>query len=194
MRIVILGNPYAMQIELLATTKRGFGTRDWATIAILSSLGATLSVTANYAGDILKAIPFLPFGSKQLIAGIHVLWITLAISLTGKTGTGTVTGILKGLVEMTLFSSHGVTVIIISTLQGMIVDVVYRLLKDNKYSIYIAGGLSSMSNVAVLQFLLLFSFPSSVFAVMYVSAFISGVFFSGLIGVRVKDIVSRMNL
>jgi hypothetical protein len=29
---------------------------------------------------------------------------------------------------------------------------------------------------------------------MYVSAFISGVFFSGLIGVRVKDIVSRMNL
>ncbi|NQT08533.1 ECF transporter S component, partial [Candidatus Bathyarchaeota archaeon] len=82
----------------MVTDKRGFGTRDWATIAILSSLGATLSVTANYAGNILKAIPFLPFGSKQLIAGIHVLWITLAISLTGKTGTGTVTGILKGLV------------------------------------------------------------------------------------------------
>jgi hypothetical protein len=120
------------------------------------------------------------------------------VSLTGKTGTGTVTGILKGLVEMTLFSSHGVTVIIIiiiiSTLQGIIVDVVYGLLKDKRFTIYIAGGLSSMSNVAILQFLLLFSFPSSVFAVMYTSAFISGVFFSGLIGVRVKDIVSRMNL
>jgi ABC-type thiamin/hydroxymethylpyrimidine transport system permease subunit len=116
------------------------------------------------------------------------------VSLTGKTGTGTVTGILKGLVEMTLFSSHGVTVIIISTLQGIIVDVVYGLLKDKRFTIYIAGGLSSMSNVAILQFLLLFSFPSSVFAVMYTSAFISGVFFSGLIGVRVKDIVSRMKL
>ena len=183
-----------MQIRPLTPNTRGFGTRDWATIAILSSLGATLSVSANYAGDILKAMPFLPFGSKQLIAGIHVLWITLAISLTGKTGTGTVTGILKGLVEMTLFSSHGATVIIISTLQGMIVDVVYGLLKENRYSIYIAGGLSSMSNVAVIQFLLLFSFPSSVFAVMYASAFISGVLFSGLIGVRVKNIVSRMNL
>jgi len=183
-----------MQIKPLATTKQGFGTRDWATIAILSSLGATLSVTANYAGDILKAMPFLPFGSKQLIAGIHVLWITLAVSLTGKAGAGTVTGILKGLVEMTLFSSHGATVIIISTLQGIIVDLVYRLLKDNRFSIYIAGGLSSMSNVAVIQFLLLFSFPWSVFAVMYASAFISGVFFSGLIGVRVKEIVSRMNL
>jgi ABC-type thiamin/hydroxymethylpyrimidine transport system permease subunit len=183
-----------MQIKPLATTKRGFGTRDWATIAILSSLGATLSVTANYAGEILKAMPFLPFGSKQLIAGIHVLWITLAVSLTGKAGAGTVTGILKGLVEMTLFSSHGATVIIISTLQGIIVDLVYRLLKDNRFSIYIAGGLSSMSNVAVIQFLLLFSFPGSVFAVMYASAFISGVFFSGLIGVRVKEIVSRMNL
>lgn len=183
-----------MQIEPLTVIKQGFGTRDWATIAILSSLGATLSVTANYAGDILKAMPFLPFGSKQLIAGIHVLWITLAVSLTGKAGTGTVTGILKGLVEMTLFSSHGVTVIIISTLQGIIVDVVYRLLKDNRFSIYIAGGLSSMSNVAVIQFLLLFSFPGSVFAVMYASAFISGVFFSGLIGARVKETVSRMNL
>jgi ABC-type thiamin/hydroxymethylpyrimidine transport system permease subunit len=183
-----------MQIKPLATMKRGFSTRDWATITILSSLGATLSVTANYAGDILKAMPFLPFGSKQLIAGIHVLWITLAVSLTGKAGAGTVTGILKGLVEMTLFSSHGVTVIIISALQGIIVDVVYKLLKGNRFSIYIAGGLSSMSNVAVLQFLLLFSFPWSVFAVMYTSAFISGVFFSGLIGVRVKAIVSRMNL
>ena len=178
----------------MVVNKRVFSTRDWATIAILSSLGATLSVTVNYAGDILKAIPFLPFGSKQLIAGIHVLWITLAISLTGRTGTGTVTGILKGLVEMTLFSSHGVTVIIISTLQGIIVDAVYGLLKDNRYSFYIAGGLSSMSNVAVLQFLLLFSFPGSVFAVMYASAFISGVFFSGLIGVRVKEIVSKMNM
>lgn len=153
-----------------------------------------MSVTANYAGDILKAIPILPFGSKQLIAGIHVLWITLAISLTGKTGAGTVTGILKGLVEMTLFSSHGGTVIIISTLQGIIVDVVYGLLKDNRFSIYLAGGLSSMSNVAVLQFLLMFSFPSSVFTIMYASAFISGVFFSGLIGVRAKNIVSKMNL
>ena len=153
-----------------------------------------LSVTANYAGDVLKAMPFLPFGSKQLIAGIHVLWITLAISMTGKAGTGIATGVLKGLVEMTLFSSHGVTVIIISTLQGMVVDAVYWLLKDNRYSIYIAGGLSSMSNVAILQFLLLFSFPWSVFAVMYASAFVSGVFFSGLIGVRVKEIVSKMNL
>ena len=178
----------------MSTRRRGFSTRDWASIAILSSLGATLSVTANYAGDILKAMPFLPFGSKQLIAGVHVLWITLAISLTGKTGTGTVTGVLKGLVEMTLFSSHGVTVIIISTLQGIIVDLVYALLKENRFSIYVAGGLSSMSNVAVLQFLLLYSFPGSVFAVMYASAFISGVFFSGLIGVKVKEIVSRMNL
>ena len=155
-----------MQIRPLALNGRGLGTRDWATIAILSSLGATLSVTVNYAGNILKAMPFLPFGSKQLIAGIHVLWIALAVSLTGKTGTGTVTGILKGLVEMTLFSSHGVTVIIISTLQGMIIDVVYGLLKGNRCAR----------------------------ARMYASAFISGVFFSGLIGVRVKKIVSKMNL
>jgi len=47
---------------------RKFGTRDWATIAFLSALGATMSVTANYLGNVLKAIPLLPPGSKQLIA------------------------------------------------------------------------------------------------------------------------------
>ena len=163
-------------------------------MAILSSLGAMLSVTANYAGDILKAVPFLPMGSKQLIAGIHVLWITLAISLTRKTGTGTITGILKGLVEMTLFSSHGSIVIIISALQGLVADAVYGVLKENRFSIYIAGGLSSMSNVVIIQFLLMFSFPSWVFAIMYTSAFISGVLFSGLIGVRAIKIIKKMQI
>jgi hypothetical protein len=48
--------------------------------------------------------------------------------------------------------------------------------------------------LVVLQFLLLFSFPGSVLAVMYASTFISDVFFSGLIATRVKKIVARMNL
>jgi len=41
----------------LTNPRRAFSTRDWATMAILSSLGTTLSVTVNYAGNILKAIP-----------------------------------------------------------------------------------------------------------------------------------------
>ncbi len=48
-----------------------------------------------------------------------------------KTGTGTITGCLKGLVEMVLFSPHGSTVIMIRVIQGIVVDLVYGTLKGN---------------------------------------------------------------
>ena len=114
--------------------------------------------------------------------------------MTRKTGTGTITGCLKGLVEMVLFSSLGSTVIMISVMQGLVVDLVYGTLKGNSVWPYLSGGLSSMSNVAVLQLLLMSRTPSWFFAIMYVSAFILGILFLGLIGVRVTRTVSRMNL
>jgi len=102
------------------------------------------------------------------------------------------TWILKGLVEATLFSYHGVLVLLISVVEGCVVDLVLLPLdKNDAKSICVAGALSSASNVAVLQFAMTLPLPSAVFASMYLASFVSGLIFAGYLGKRVLDVVSR---
>lgn len=172
-----------------------FKSRELALMMILSSLGAVISVPIGYAGNFLKIIPGLPLGTSQLLSGIHVIWLTIAAVLIEKRGASTISGVLKGLVEMTLFSYHGALVLLISAVEGAMVDVVLLPLnKNDTKSIYLASGLSSASNVAVLQFLVMLPLPPSVYAFMYLASFISGLMFAGCLGKRVLDIISQYPL
>lgn len=174
----------------LASQPHFFNSRELALIIILSSMGAVISVPVGYAGNFLKTIPGIPLGIGQILSGVHVLWIILAATLTGRTGAGTLTGVLKGLVEVTLFSYHGPLVLIISTVEGVVVDVALLLFRKNDAkSAYLAGGLSSASNVTVLQFVMMLPFPPAVFAFMYLTSFISGLLFTGYVGKIVLRIV-----
>ena len=174
--------------------RRLFDSRELALIIILSSLGAVVSVPVGHAGNFLKTTG-LPAGASQLLAGIHVLWLILAAVLVERRGAATTTGVLKGLVEMTLFSYHGILVLLISAVEGCMVDLVLLPLdKNDVKSICIASGLSSASNVAVLQFAATLPLPLAVFASMYLSSFVSGLIFAGYMGKRVLDIISRNSL
>ena len=172
-----------------------FKTRELALIIILSALGGAVSVPLGYAGNLLKAVPELPIGTSQALSGIHVLWLVLASVLVRRKGTGTMTGILKGMVEMCLFSYHGVFVFLISAIEGIMVDIVLTLLRRRStLSICLAGGLSSASNVAVTQFIIAPQLPLFVFAFMYLASFISGLFFAGYLGKHVLYIISSSPL
>jgi len=165
--------------------------RELSLIIILSSLGGVMSVPIGHAGNMLKAVPVLPVGSSQAISGLHVIWLVLASVLVRRKGAGTMTGIIKGLVEMFLFSYHGIFVLIISTVEGLVVDIVLALLRRvNTRSLCLAGGLSSASNVSVTQFIIAPQLPLFVFAFMYLASFVSGLFFAGYLGKRVLDIIS----
>lgn len=174
--------------------RRLFDSRELALIIILSSLGAVISVPVGHAGNFLKTLA-LPPGASQLLAGVHVLWLILAAVLVERRGAATTTGVLKGLVEMTLFSYHGILVFLISAVEGLVVDLVLLPLKKNDTkSICIASGLSSASNVAVLQFAAMLPLPLAVFASMYLASFVSGLLFAGFLGKRVLDVISRNSL
>jgi len=171
---------------------RRFDSRELSLIVILSSLGGAASVPIGYLGDFLGAVPWLPLGSPQLLSGLHVLWIVLASVLVGKRGTGALTGVLKGLVEVFLFSFHSVFALLISALEGLVADAVLAVFrKDSTTAIYLSGGLSSASNVAVVQFLLMPHLPQQVLAFMYLASFVSGLLFSGFIGKRVLETVQE---
>ena len=151
-------------------------TRELALIIILSALGGAVSVLLGYAGNLLNAVPILPFGSPQILSGVHVLWLLLARLLTRKTGAATFTGAVKGLVELSLFSVHGVQVLPISIVEGIILDIVLIVPgRSSLVKVAVAGGLSASSNVLVLWLLLLQGLSPLVIVFMWLLSLVSGV-------------------
>lgn len=172
---------------------RRFTSRELSLTIILSALGGVFSVPIGHAGNLLKTIPGIPFGSSQALSGLHVIWLVLSAALVRKTGSGTVTGVLKGLIELTLFSFHGIFVLLISVVEGIIVDIVFVIARrTNTPTICLAGGLSSASNIIVLQLTILPSLPVPILAFMYLISFLSGLVFGGYLCKRVLDIAATL--
>ena len=140
----------------------------------------------NAVGDFFQSI-FGIAGTTQWAAGLHVLWLVLAVGLTRKAGAGTVAGILKGAVELLTGNSHGLLVVLIDVIAGILVDIGFLPFrkKDSAPAYCLAGGLASASNVFVFQ--LFASLPADIIAygalgIVGLVAFASGVLFAGLLG------------
>jgi ABC-type thiamin/hydroxymethylpyrimidine transport system permease subunit len=172
-----------------------FSTRDLLMMAALAALGGVTGTYVNALGDVTQS--FLGFaGTTQWAAGLHVLWLVLAAGLTGKQGAGTITGALKGAVELLTGNTHGLLVVLVDVVAGILVDV--GLLpfkkKDGLPACALAGGLASASNVFVFQ--LFASLPADVLsygAILLVGAvaFISGVVFAGVLGYLLLNTLRR---
>ncbi|MBN2334211.1 ECF transporter S component [Candidatus Bathyarchaeota archaeon] len=167
-----------------------FSTKELAIIIVFCSLGAVLSVPIGHLGNYLKTIPALPLGTGQILAGLHVLTVALTTLLVRRRGTATVAAVLKGLLEAILFSFHGFTVIAMSGVQGLVLDLTLTIFGYGSLPGLMLGcGLSALSNVAYLQFFLGMNMPQWVFTYMYVSAFISGAALGGYLAHRLHRMV-----
>ncbi|HSQ27628.1 MAG TPA: ECF transporter S component [Anaerolineales bacterium] len=163
-----------------------FTTRDLLIMAALASLGGIAGTYINALGDVFQSV--LGFaGTTQWAAGLHVLWLILAAGLVKKPGTATITGILKGVVELLTGNTHGLLVLLVDVVAGVMVDLCL-LPFGKKLNIWIyafAGGLAAASNVFVFQ--LFASLPADMLAyggllLVGLVAFISGVIFAGILG------------
>ncbi len=161
-----------------------FSTKDLLFIAGFSAIGGLLSTYLNMVGDFFQSL--LGFaGTTQWAAGIHILWILLAVGIVNKPGTAVLMGIIKGIVELLSGNTHGVLVLIVDVVAGLVIELVFLLPALNKsIKNILAGGLSAMSNVFVFQ--LFASVPAdslafwSMLAVAGI-AFLSGIVFGGLL-------------
>ena len=169
-----------------------FETREIAIIVVFSALGAVMSVPVGYLGNYLKTFPAIPLGTGQILAGVHVFPTALTMLLVRRRGAAAATGTVKGLVEAVLFSFHGFSVIIMSGVQGLVLDAASIFFGyDSRTGLCVACGLSATSNVAYLQFFLRLGFPMEVFTLMYILAFASGAVFGGYIGDTVYQMVQK---
>ena len=166
-------------------TKTYFTTRDLLMMAALAALGGVVSTYVNAIGDFMQSI--LGFaGTTQWAAGLHVLWLTLAVGLTRKQGAGTMTGILKGGVELLTGNTHGLLIVLVDVVAGLMVDLGFLPFrsKDSLAAYCLAGGLAAVSNVFVFQ--LFASVPADTlayWAMLLVAgvALLSGVLFGGVL-------------
>lgn len=162
-------------------------TRDIVTIAVLSSLGGALSTFVGYLGNLINLTLGVPFGAGQFMAGLHVFWLVLIRVLVPKRGTGTIAGLLKGMVELFTGGTHGIIVVLVSLAQGVTIDVGASFAGDGEGSgsrllWWITAGASSSVNVIVFQVLYFTGAP--LWYVIYIGflvllAFCSGVIFAG---------------
>ncbi len=166
-----------------------FNTKQLSLIVVFSALGAIASVPIGHLGNYLKTIPFLPLGSGQILAGLHLIMIVLSALYARKPGAAAMTGAVKGLAEAALFSFHGVPVIVMSVLQGAIIDVALVVMRYSKTGVLVGCGISAMSSVMFIQFFLGRPFPLAVYVLMYVLAITSGVVFGGYSGNKLYQMV-----
>jgi len=155
-------------------------------IAALAALGGVTNSAVSMIRAALHAVIVLP-GGVQFLAGVHVVWIVIALGLIRKPGTATVTGLLAGMVELLSGNPHGLLVVLYAGLAGVTMDTVWLLLggRDHVVTYLLAGGVAAASNVAVFAFSASLPARDSVLtalAVMAVIAFASGVILGGLLG------------
>ncbi|MDY6874306.1 MAG: ECF transporter S component [Chloroflexota bacterium] len=175
-----------------------FSTRDLLIMAVLAALGGVASTYINTLSDAVNAILGFP-GASQWAAGLHVIWIVLAMAITGKPGTGTLTGILKGAVELMSGNSHGIIILLVDLVAGLLVDFGFLIFRNkrNIWPYLVAGGLASASNLLVFQ--IFATLPSNILAVtailvLFVVAFASGILFSGLIPSLIINTLAKANV
>ena len=163
-----------------------YTTRDLLLMAALAALGGISSTYINFIGDFFQS--FLGFaGTTQWAAGLHVLWLVLAVGLTKKVGAGSITGILKGGVELFSGNTHGLLVVLVDLVAGFLVDLgILPFRRRDHWTTYaLAGGLASASNVLVFQ--LFAAIPADILTfgligLIALVAFLSGVVFAGVLG------------
>jgi ABC-type thiamin/hydroxymethylpyrimidine transport system permease subunit len=173
-------------------------TKDLVTIALLSALGGVLSTYIGYLGNLVNHIFGVPFGAGQFLAGLHVVWIVLATGITRKKGAATATGFVKGLVELFMGSTHGIVIVLVSLVQGAVIDLVLFSTKSKtgrspiRYGV--AGAIASASNVIVFQTFFFSGVPLVLILMISMLAAASGIIFCGWMGTQMLASLERAGL
>ncbi len=177
------------------STRVRFDVRDLVLVALLSAVGGVLSTYVGYLGNLINRLFGVPFGAGQLIAGVHVLWALLARAIIGRFGSGTLTGLIKGLVEFLSGGTHGIVIVLVSGIEGLFVDVGMSMSERNSLGIMMASGaVASATNVFVFQAIYFSNIPWAVLLGMAGLALISGALFGGYLTWDLYGLLRASNL
>lgn len=177
------------------STRSRFDLRDLVLIALLSAVGGVLSTYVGYLGNLINRLFGVPFGAGQLIAGVHVLWPLLARAIIRKFGSGTMTGLIKGMVEFLSGGTHGIVIVLVSVIEGLFIDVGMSMSARRSLGVMmLSGAVASATNVFVLQAIYFANIPMALVVGMAGLALISGAFIGGYLAWDLHDLLRASNL
>ena len=172
-----------------------FGVRDLVLIALFAAVGGVLSAYVGYIGNLINRLFGVPFGAGQLIAGLHIIWPLLARRLVGRFGAGTLTGVTKGLVEFLAGGTHGVVIVLVSLVEGLLVDLGMSATRSPRLGwTMLTGAVASASNVFIFQ-AIYFSGVSFAFILLMAGlSFVSGAVLGGYLAWDLERLLAASRL
>jgi len=176
-------------------TRERFLVRDLVLVALLAAVGGVLSTYIGYIGNLVNRLFGVPFGAGQLIAGLHIVWPLLARSIIGRFGSGTLTGSIKGLIEFLAGGTHGVVIVLVSLIEGLLVDFGMGVSRRPGLLLTMGvGAIASASNVFIFQAVYFSGVSLTFILVMAVLSLVSGAVFGGYLAWDLKRLLTASRL
>lgn len=172
-----------------------FSVFDLVVISLTAALGIGIKPIIVPLVHIITGPLYIPGGAAA--GGFYMLWIVLGLGITGKPGTGTLIGLVQGLLVMItgVYGTHGAASIITYTFPGILVDVGARLLGRRLLSpggFFILGLLANISGT-YLSSLIFFRLPLIPLLLSLSTASLSGGL-GGLIAYRIILELNKTNI
>ena len=168
---------------------------DLVVIALTAALGVAIKPIIVPLVHIVTGPLYIPGGAAA--GGFYMLWIVLGLGITGKPGTGTLIGLVQGLLVIItgVYGTHGAVSIMTYTLPGMLVDAGAILLGRGFISsagFFILGLLANVSGT-LLSSMIFFRLPLIPLLLSLSAASLSGGL-GGLIAYKLIKELSRTKI
>jgi len=171
------------------------GLRDLVLVALLAAVGGVLSTYVGYIGNLINRLFGVPFGAGQLIAGLHIVWPLLARSIIGRFGSGSLTGLTKGFVEFLSGGTHGVIIVLVSFVEGLLVDLGMGVSRRQSLGLtMVVGAVASASNVFVFQAIYFSGVSFGFILLMAGLSLVSGAVFGGYLTWDLRRLLASSRL
>lgn len=164
-------------------------------IAVVSALGIATKPIVVPLTHIITGPLFIPGGA--IAGGFYMFWIVLGVGIVKKTGTGTLIGIVQGILVIATgtMGTHGIMSIISYTLPGIVVDMVFLISKNKKFNSlhFVFGCLTANVTGTLISNILFFRLPFATVILILSAAALSGTV-GGIIAYSITKSLEKMNI
>lgn len=164
-------------------------------IGIVSALGIATKPIVVPLVHIITGPLFIPGGA--LAGGFYMFWLVLGIGMVKKTGTGTLIGLVQGILVIATgtMGTHGIMSLLSYTLPGLAADFVFLFSKNKKYNSlhYVFACMGANITGTMVSNILFFRLPYVTVILVLSLAALSGLM-GGLLAWTISKSLEKMNV
>lgn len=174
---------------------RGFSIFQLVIISVVAALGVATKPIIVPLVHIITGPLFIPGGA--VAGGFYMFWIVLGIGLVKIKGTGTLIGIIQGLLVIITgaMGTHGILSIVSYTLPGLAADLVFLFSGKNKHNIiqFIIASMAANVVGTLISNAMFFRLPLETLLILITGAALSGAL-GGVLAWNILHGINKLNL